>query len=550
MSEVKVAAAQMRFRAEDVGSNLKKVLGIIDEAADHGAKLIATPECALSGYVFVDLEHAYENSISIPSETLNQVCRKAEEREVYVSVGLAERGSYPTIYNSGVLIGSNGAIMGIHRKCFLRSSDKIWFSNGDFGCPVFETGIGNVSMLICADARIPEVARVEALKGADMIIDFACWGSRDQYLYHTPTRAVENMVWIIASDNIGVDLPFKYPGTSFIMSPRGEILAKAGEDEEEIIYADIDPGEARDKRISPRNNIFKDRRVETYGVLKRGVEELPITSILKRPVVPSDMSISATALQVKAISGDVESNVEKILSLTKLSAKHAANLIVLPELSISGYSFSDRREALKAAVEIPGRITDRISQISKDYGCYVVAGAVEKDGDKLYNTAFLAGPEGFMAKYRKTHLWNKEKIWCSPGESEYPVLKTRFGNLGIMIGYDGFFPEVPRILTLKGADIIAWPCNWTRQIYPRYICPERALENRVFVVAASGLGTLNGERLVGQSMIVDPLGRILSVGNDRREDYVSFRAMDLVLSRIKNIDPKTRVCPLNLKMDL
>lgn len=161
------------------------------------------------------------------------------------------------------------------------------------------------------------------------------------------------------------------------------------------------------------------------------------------------------------------------------AARREADLVVLGEtLTYAGVgsSYADCAES------IPGPSTDYFGELSKKHDLYIVAGLIERDRHQLFNVAVLIGPDGQVAgKYRKVCLPDGEfDNGISPG-SDYPVFETRFGKLGMMICYDGFFPEVARELSNRGAEVIAWPvwgCN-----------PEqaraRACENHVYLVSST-----------------------------------------------------------------
>jgi predicted amidohydrolase len=136
----------------------------------------------------------------------------------------------------------------------------------------------------------------------------------------------------------------------------------------------------------------------------------------------------------------------------------------------------------ECAEPIPGPSTDYFGQLAKKYNFYIVAGLLERDQHLVYNVAVLIGPDGKVAgKYRKVCLPRDEVAGgIAPGR-DYPVFETRFGKLGMMVCYDGFFPEVARELSNRGAEVIAWPvwgCN-------PMLASARACENHVYLVSST-----------------------------------------------------------------
>jgi Carbon-nitrogen hydrolase len=137
------------------------------------------------------------------------------------------------------------------------------------------------------------------------------------------------------------------------------------------------------------------------------------------------------------------------------AAKRNADLVVLPEVLTqqgTGLKF------IEAAEPIPGPSTKYFAELARKHDLYIVAGLIERDQHLMYNTSVLVGPDGeLVGKYRKVCLPRTEiEEGFEPGD-EYPVFETRFGKVGMMICYDGFFPEVARELSNRGAEVIAWP---------------------------------------------------------------------------------------------
>lgn len=211
--------------------------------------------------------------------------------------------------------------------------------------------------------------------------------------------------------------------------------------------------------------------------------------------------------------GEKDSNLKKAVSAIEGSE---ADLIVLPELFATGYQFTSKEEVAALSESIPDGITTKtLSELSISKKIYIVAGLAEagKDG-RLYNSAILTGPEGFIGLYRKTHLFFEEKLYFSPGDTGFRVWDTTFGKLGVMICFDWYFPESVRTLAMKGALVVAHPSNLVLPHCPTSM-PVRCLENRVFAVTANRIGAEErkpGRRLefIGQSVICTPKAETLT----------------------------------------
>ena len=224
--------------------------------------------------------------------------------------------------------------------------------------------------------------------------------------------------------------------------------------------------------------------------------------------------IRAGFYQFKPVFGEVRRNVESVLKRLNRLDRGEADLIVLPELFNSGYQFISRWEVAELSEEIPGGFTTRrLCEIAKDKKLWLVAGIPERAGKAFYNSSVLIGPKGYVATYRKTHLFYEEKLMFKPGANRFRSYDIGKARVGMMVCFDWYFPEVARALALAGAEIICHPANL---VLPH--CPDamvtRCLENRVFAITANRIGSeqRGGKKrltYIGQSEIVDPKGRIL-----------------------------------------
>ncbi len=215
--------------------------------------------------------------------------------------------------------------------------------------------------------------------------------------------------------------------------------------------------------------------------------------------------------QFAPVFGEYEENIDRITEGLKDAR---ADLIVLPELALSGYNFTTREEAEAAAETVPGKTTEILQKTSRDRGSYIVTGMAEKGEDGIYNSAVLIGPDGVEGIYRKMHLFAGEKRLFSSGNKGFPLFKVNGINIGMLVCFDHLFPEAARSLALKGARIICHPSNLVLPEYGQLTTRVRSVENRVFWILANRHGTESrkGKSLTytGNSQITAPDGRILS----------------------------------------
>jgi predicted amidohydrolase len=220
--------------------------------------------------------------------------------------------------------------------------------------------------------------------------------------------------------------------------------------------------------------------------------------------------ISVAVVQSSPSFGETKRNVAQCLAMM---CQVKADLYILPELFSSGYNFIDTNEVRQLAESFPGGYThQRVSEFSSQEQCFVIYGFPELAGEAVYNSAAMVGCDGSSGLYRKVHLFDREKLFFTPGDLGFHVFDTTLGKIGIMVCFDWYFPESARTLALKGAQIIAHPSNLVLPNCPDCM-PTRCLENRVFAATANRVGTEDrgghSLRFIGKSQIVSPRGEIL-----------------------------------------
>jgi predicted amidohydrolase len=249
--------------------------------------------------------------------------------------------------------------------------------------------------------------------------------------------------------------------------------------------------------------------------------------------------------------GDVSGNLARIEDLLAEAAGRGAKIAVFPECAATGYMYSSLREAREVAEAIPGRVSDGFDSAAARSGIFVLAGMLERDGDKVYNTAVLAGPAGIEAVYRKSHtLCLGVDRFTTPGDQPYRVHQLPFGRFGILICYDLRFPETARVLALEGAQAVLLPTNWPRSssIQPDVFTRSRAAENRIFVIAANRVGEERGARFLGRSQVVGPDGDVLAEASDSDEQMMIVD-VDLDQADIKHVVVEPGAHEMNLFED-
>jgi len=268
--KIKVAGVQMDLEIKQNRENLDKLIRLLRTASGQGAKLVVFPECALSGFVFGSRAEALPYMETIPGPATDKVADACRELGVFTVFGLLEKDG-EKCYNSAALIGPQGLI-GKYRKSHLPCMGIDRFLDcGHDPYQVYQTPIGNIGLFICYDCNFPEVSRALALQGADILILPTNWpvGRAKVPKYIIIARAYENKVHLIAVNRVGRERGTSFLGLSKILNVYGDTLAEASETREEIIYAEINPAEARQKHttVTPGEfevDFFRDRQPELY----------------------------------------------------------------------------------------------------------------------------------------------------------------------------------------------------------------------------------------------------------------------------------------------
>nr|TYD00716.1 hydratase [Arthrobacter echini] len=213
--------------------------------------------------------------------------------------------------------------------------------------------------------------------------------------------------------------------------------------------------------------------------------------------------------------GEVESNVTELLRLGEEAVAHGAKLLVFPELCSSGYVFQSKEEVAACAEDLSdSRTISTWAAFCRANNVWMVAGYPENSGGTYFNSSVLIGPEGVIGNYRKNHLWNNENKYFEPGDCNHPVFRTELGTIGMMVCYDGWFPEAVRSFAVQGADVLCVPTNWVpipgqapgEKAMATILCQASAHVNGLYIVAADRVGTERGQEFIGQSVITGYTG--------------------------------------------
>lgn len=424
---MRVAAVQLAAESFDRAEvALEAALAAIAACGEQDADLVVLPECSWPAYVIgTEWEERWPRSPST-DDVLDAFAAAARDAGVVVVAGVAVPVA-GALFNRALVWERDGSLVGHTDKRFLWDFDQRWFRAG-VASPVIPTSAGVLGVLVCADGRMPEIARTLAVAGAEILVDPTAWvtgqpdpatWSNPQYEHMLPTRAVENGLHVVAANKVGIEADgVAYCGRSCIVAPDGTRLAVGPPDAPAIVVADCQIG-------APRWPVA--RRPELYGLLVAPTEKLPVQAVLAEPVVPRH---SRRRVAVSALDGAMD------VAQRALVADLGAHLIV----------------------------THAIEDAARG------AWSVVRVGDH----ADLCANGEVVATWLRTHGDD------APGDELGPVIDTPAGRIGALVGDDGLSPEGMRTLMLLGADLVVWFVDG--DVGP--VAATRAAENRVHLVVA------------------------------------------------------------------
>ena len=273
-SRVRIACAQMEPTIGRKQENVGHTLDLIGEAAGEGADLVVLPELCNSGYVFENREEAFTMAEEVPGgDTTGKWITAAARHGMHVVAGIAERDGR-ALYNSAAVIGPRGFI-GTYRKNHLWAAENLFFEPGNLGMPVFHTELGRIAAAICYDMWFPELFRLAAVQGADVLCVPTNWVPMPEQPSGLPmmanvlamSGAHSNSMFVACADRIGEERGQPFIGSSLVVSYTGwPIAGPASPDREEMLLADVNLSDARrNRRLNDFNHLLRDRRTDLYA---------------------------------------------------------------------------------------------------------------------------------------------------------------------------------------------------------------------------------------------------------------------------------------------
>lgn len=504
---MKIACIQQR--AQGIGeydSVFSNLLTLTEAAAGAGVDLIVQPEAAYPAYFLGIDEEMKKKALARSEEYVAAIAAVAKRRSVHIVAGVA----LPVdgdVYNAGIMFDDHGRELGRAYKSNMWHFDAQWFRPGS-EYKAFDTRFGRMGIMVCADGRMPEIARILAQDGARIIIDLVNLTAaaarpealmNQQYAFILPVRAMENGVWLLVADKAGLEAKTaSYLGRSMVIDPSGVIVADASPDKQEILYYEIDANAP----VAP----LPSRNPGVYGPLVEKTEDLPVFANISSGIANiSECETMLTAAQFSA--PDMTGYIEKAGFFC-----HAAGFIGTRLLCLPMYC------GREGVVDIAEALRPRLAK-----GAMALAGG--RLGGGIGGVLF--DRDGMRGEFYKTHGDGAHS------DKGINVIETPFGKIAVLFGEEPYVPEAPRVAMLQGCDILVWMDDKPRTMNTK-VMQTRAAENKIFAVRTNC--TARGDC----ASVVNPDGAVMTstfTGIEQAASALVFPP----LARAKSVVPGTSV---------
>jgi deaminated glutathione amidase len=453
--KVRVACAQF-YTGTDVHANLQTVLRMIDEASAVSPDVLVLPEFCNHTSWYKDRDYSYDVAIELDAEDpfLEAVSKKVAQYGFYVMLNCTVKRPNHQVTGTNILFDPTGRIVATSDKQVLMGNENNFLSKAQTVAPIVETPFGKMSLYSCMDGVIFETPRGLALRGAQILLNSLNSFALDEASLHVPTRASENKVFVVAANKVGLLVPDELApivaervglrveqlhgaGESQIVAPDGTVLAQAPLRGEAVIFADIDPTHANDKRRPDGTDLFATRTPDKYAPLAQKPTErkyqhgadIAQVGVLQDTNIWRETLRHNSDLALLALVPHAESELEPS-EIEQFLAEHNLDTVV-----------------------VWGNLVDKMGfVITKDstYGVYALA------------------------------------------ESDLVTFDMPFGRLAVLIGTDTLQPEVFRLCALQNVEVVVALTKVQEQWELATAFRERAAENRLSVVVASPHGVFGG----------------------------------------------------------
>lgn len=484
---VRVAAAQFAVGV-DVEANLAACRHWLREAGKCRPDLVVLPEFANHASWYDDADHCRRVAVELDGPFVAALAREAAELRAWVVVNCTVRRAGGTCTGTSLLFSPDGKLAATNDKQVLIGHENVFLQRAREAGPIVDTPLGRLGLYACMDGVVCETPRALALRGAQILCNSLNSFALDEGSLHIPVRAAENRVFVVAANKVGplipeallepvsaqTSIPVRFlsgAGESQIVAPDGTVLAIASADRPELIWADIEPSQAGLPRPDG-TDVIAARRPSLYAPIAQNPGQQP------EPRFGGSQRVQVAAIQLPGTgAGSLEAAVENVRNAAATGARY----IVLPELFFAA----------------PGADPATLAAQSRD----VIAALREAAGEARIALTVVE-PTGLAAvlvdrggvRLRQGLLHACERHGSATA-SALESLALDDSHVAVLCGDDAVYPEIGRLLAMRGVDLLLVPCAPQEPWELRTGLVERAAENRMNLAAACQPGP-NGTSLV------------------------------------------------------
>ena len=482
---VRVAAAQYSV-GSDIQKNLESALRVIARAAQSKPRLLVLPEFINHLSWYDSLEHCYEVSLEPGGDFLKQLAKAARDAGCYLVANCTMRREQGRCSGSSLMFSADGELLGVNDKQVLIGHENNFLQRARRAGPIIETPFARLGMYACMDGVIFETPRYLALRGGQILCNSVNSFAPDESSLHIPVRAAENKVFVVAANKIGplapadlldelsavTNIPKQFlcgAGESQIVDPEGTVLAIASPDQEEVVFADIDPAQADHKLRPDGSGLFHLRRPGLYSPIAQDPDT--------QPPAPAKTSGPVSVAMIP-LPEPASAHLGPVAEQVAQAASAGAELIVLPEL----FCFDLRAEITLDSCAEAERAVQMLATVC---GSAHVAASFpwRDDRGRLIHAALLVNRDGVQCVQGQLHVGNRH-AWAAAADG-INTLDLPFAHIGMVTGEDVIFPEVFRLLAIKGVDTVLAPYAAQEDWEVKTGLLERAAENHINLVAVN-----------------------------------------------------------------
>ena len=500
-----IRAAAVQFHAgTDIEKNLNTTLRMLDKAAEVNPDLVVLPEFCNHLSWYDGPEHCAEVSVTLEGSFLRAVADKAREKGFFVVVNCTVLRDNGDVTGSSLLYSPEGELLADNTKQIYIGHENDFLKAADTPAPIVDTAVGRLGMYACMDGVINEPPRTLSLRGAQVLCNSVNSFASDEGSLHIPVRAPESRVFIVAANKVGplvpeallgavsaaTGIPEKHlygSGESQIVAPDGTVLACASRDQEEVVWADIEPAAADNKQRPDGTDVFACRRPALYQAIAQdpagqhyapwlGAESLA-SSLISVPAAPA---LSDALVSAQRAAEEVSAAVSRGAVLIGLSPLLGAELIA-----------SD----VPAAAAEAEKIVAQLAAATADTYVATALPMARAQGGYQY-CAVLIGSDGIVAAQPQVH--RSERFAWSELAAGFEPVDLPFTRLGLVTSDDSIYPETFRLLALAGVDTAVVPVEPLEAWELRTGLLERSAENRINLLAPAVPG-VDGSSPLGMS---------------------------------------------------